>query len=43
MQNTKILEMIDNGQIAELKALIQDEIFTDKLKKNPGQNNDMQP
>ena len=36
MQNTKILEMIDNGQIAELKALIQDEIFTDKLKKKSG-------
>ena len=24
MQNTKILEMINNGQIDELKALIQD-------------------
>lgn len=36
MQNTKILEMIDNGQIDELKALIQDEIFTDGLKNKPG-------
>lgn len=36
MQNTKILEMIDNGQIEELKALIQDEIFTDGLKNKSG-------
>lgn len=34
MQNTKILEMINNGQIEELKALLQDEIFTDSLKEN---------
>lgn len=36
MQNTKILEMLNAGQIEELKALIQDEIFTDGLKSNPG-------
>ena len=36
MQNTKILEMINNGQIDELKALIQDEIFIDGLKSNSG-------
>lgn len=36
MQNTKILEMINNGQIEELKALIQEEIFTDELKSEPG-------
>lgn len=36
MQNTKILEMLDNGQIDELKTLIQDEIFTDGLKSKPG-------
>lgn len=36
MQNTKILEMINDGQIEELKALIQDEIFTDELKSKPG-------
>ena len=34
MQNTKVLEMINNGQIEELKALLQDEIFTDSLKGN---------
>ena len=32
MQNTKVLEMINNGQIEELKSLLQDEIFTDSLK-----------
>lgn len=37
MQNTKILEMINNGQIEELKALIQEEIFTDELKSKPGE------
>lgn len=36
MQNTKILEMINNGQIEELRALIQDEIFTEGLKSKPG-------
>lgn len=36
MQNTKILEMINNRQIEELKALIQEEIFTDELKSKPG-------
>ena len=36
MQNTKILEMLNAGQIEELKALVQDEIFTDGLKSNPG-------
>ena len=36
MQNTKILEMISNGQIEELKTLIQDEIFMDGLKNKSG-------
>lgn len=36
MQNTKILEMIDNKQIEELKALIQEEIFMDGLKSKSG-------
>ena len=36
MQNAKILEMINNGQIEELKTLIQEEIFTDGLKNKPG-------
>lgn len=35
MQNTKILEMLNNGQIEELKTLIQEEIFTDGLKNKP--------
>lgn len=36
MQSTKILEMLNNGQIEELKILIQDEIFTEGLKNKPG-------
>ena len=36
MQNTKILEMINNGQIEELKAQIQEEIFMEGLKSKPG-------
>ena len=34
MKNTKVLEMLNNGQIEELKSLLQDEIFTDSLKGN---------
>ena len=34
MQNTKVLEMINNGQIEELKTLLQDEIYKDSLKGN---------
>ena len=34
MQSTKVLEMINNGQIEELKALLKDEIFADSLKGN---------
>lgn len=34
MKNTKVLEMLNNGQIEELKALLQDEIFTESLKGN---------
>ena len=34
MRNTKVLEMLNNGQIEELKTLLQDEIFTDSLKGN---------
>lgn len=36
MKNTKILEMINNGQIEELKTLIQEEVFQDGLKSKPG-------
>ena len=34
MQNTKILEMINNGQTEELKKLIQDEIYKDSMRDN---------
>lgn len=34
MQNTKVLEMLNNGQIEGLKTLLQDEIFADSLKGN---------
>ena len=36
MQNTKILEMLNNGQIEELKTLIQDELFTEGLRSKRG-------
>ena len=36
MQNVKILEMINNEQIEELKKMIQDEIYTDALKSKSG-------
>lgn len=36
MKNTKILEMLNNGQVEELKSLLQDEIFTDGLKSKTG-------
>lgn len=36
MNNTKILEMLNNGQIEELKEKIQDEIFQEELKKSSG-------
>lgn len=36
MQNTKILEMISNGQIENLKVLLQDEIFQKELSSVPG-------
>lgn len=38
MNNTKILEMLNNGQIEELKEKIQDEIFQDELKRSGGAN-----
>lgn len=34
MKNTVILEMINNGEIEELKAILQDEIYNDSLKGN---------
>lgn len=36
MDNTKILEMLNGGQIEELKGKIQDEIFQEELKKSEG-------
>ena len=36
MQNAKILEMINNGEIEKLKSLIQEEIFTEELKSKSG-------
>lgn len=36
MQSTKVLEMINNGRIEELKELLHDEIYQDVLKKKPG-------
>ena len=36
MKNTKVLEMLNNGQIEELKALLQDEIFTEGLTNTSG-------
>ena len=34
MKNTKVLEMLNDGKIEELKALLQDEIFAEGLKGN---------
>ena len=37
MNNVQILKMIDEGRIEELKAMVQDEIYTETLKKSkPG-------
>lgn len=35
MRNTKILEMLDSGQVEKLKTLIRDEIYRDSLKNSP--------
>lgn len=35
MQNSKILEMLDKGQIEELKSILRDEIYSNSLKSNP--------
>lgn len=35
MQNSKILEMLDKGQIEELKTVLQDEIYANSLKGSP--------
>ena len=36
MKNTKILEMINDGRIDELKKNLQDEIYAEELKSKPG-------
>ena len=35
MKNTKVLEMIENGRIEELKAALRDEIYQESLKSKP--------
>lgn len=35
MQNSKILEMLDKGQIEELKSILRDDIYSNSLKSNP--------
>lgn len=35
MKNSKVLEMLEQNRIDELKAELQDEIFTESLKNNP--------
>ena len=35
MKNSKVLEMLEQNRIEELKAELQDEIFTESLKSNP--------
>lgn len=35
MRNVDVLDMINKGQIEELKAKLQDEIYTDVLKVRP--------
>lgn len=35
MLNSKVLEMLENGQIEELKAALQDEIYQETLKNRP--------
>ena len=35
MQSTKVLEMLNEGRIEELKALLMDEIYQDTLKSRP--------
>ena len=35
MQNSRILEMLEKGQIEELKGLIREEIYASSLKSNP--------
>lgn len=37
MRGSKVLQMINDGRIEELKAMLQDEIYTDSLKTKPGE------
>ncbi len=36
MENTKILEMLENGEIENLKKLLRDEIFVHSISKKSG-------
>lgn len=35
MRNVKVLEMLNNGKIEELKSMLQDEIYAETLKSKP--------
>lgn len=35
MKSSKVLEMLEQNRIEELKAELQDEIFTESLKSKP--------
>ena len=35
MKNTRVLEMLNEGRIDELKAMLEDEIYSESLKSNP--------
>lgn len=39
MKNTKVLELLNNGKIEELKRMLQDEIYQDSLKTTETQRN----
>ena len=32
MKNTRVLEMLNNGEIEELRKLLEDEVYQDSLK-----------
>lgn len=43
MKAEKILEMINNNEIKELKKILQDEIYTSNINGSHGQKSVMQP
>lgn len=36
MRNEKVLEMLNEGKIEDLKSALQDEIYEEALKSKPG-------